>query len=127
MKLVVPQENDLSVGRLVVLMPARASYETPALRFVERRESEVVFLEPIGVFLEDEDVSETFGLTEALERLRLPLCEIGDEVFFRTRLARITRCQPNDFHAHVAFAGEEVEHYTNLIHLDFTPTLLRLA
>ena len=84
----------------------------------------MVFLEPTALFLDDDEVSETFSLPEALRRLRLPSCELGDLVFYRTRPAVITQCHDNDLHVHVSFDGEDVEHYTSLIHVDFAPTLI---
>jgi hypothetical protein len=134
-KLEEPSLNDITVGRLVVLMPpskqgAGGGYDDlPQMRFVERVDGGLVFLEPTAMFLDDDDVSETFSTGEALKRLRLPRCEVGDRVFYRTRPARLTKCSPNDLHAHVVFdddaaAGCEAEHYTSLIHLDFSPTLI---
>jgi len=121
-----PQTSDIVQGKLVVLLSPPGTGAVPQMRLVERVEGGLVFLEPTALFLEDDDVSETFALTLALERLRLPHVEVGDVVFYRTKPARISRpCPPNDLHAHVEFvATPGVEHFTNLIHLDFTPSLL---
>lgn len=134
MKLEEPSSKDITVGRLVVLMPPSQEtqgdvgcFELPQMRFVERVEGGLVFLEPTALFLDDDNVSETFSMSEALKRLRLPRCEVGDRVFYRTRPAHITQCAPNDLHVHLVFddgVGGDTEHYTSLIHIDFTPTLI---
>jgi hypothetical protein len=108
-------------------MPGLGDGGIPSLRFIERLEGTMVFLELTALFLEDDKVSETFSVTEALRRLRVPQCEIGDRVFYRTRSAVITQCHKNDLHVHLAFDAGGPEHYTNIIHVDFAPTLIEFA
>ena len=128
MKLVELTAGDLIQGRLVVLLPAPGAGDIPQLRLVERVETHLVFLEPTAMFLDDDEVSETFSFTEAMRRLRLPVIESGDPVFYRTRPARVCKAMANDFHVYVEFQDSPgQEHYTNLIHLDFTPSLLAFA
>lgn len=117
----------LHTGKLVVLLPDGAERTRLEVRFVERCDAQLVYLEPPAFFLDDDDVTERCALGEVGLWLREPVIEAGDAIVWRGRPGRIARCLPNDMHVYVTLDDTpHTEQYTNLIHVDFSPTLATL-
>lgn len=96
----------------------------PLLRMVERVEAGRIYLEPLSAWLDDDDTTESVEVAAAAAALRTPVFESGDKVRLRGSPGRIVRLIPYDMHVYIALDENPLfEHYTNIVQLDFGPTL----
>jgi hypothetical protein len=120
------ERDALVPGRLVLL--ETAPYTAPhhyVLRFVEHICDAFVHLAPVDLFLDVEQVTERVPLEHACGCLRIPQFECGDPIFLHGRPGYIANAEQNDLHVYVTLQDGNLEKpiYTNLIHVDVTPTL----
>jgi hypothetical protein len=115
----------LTPGQLVLLDTCSKTPCRYALRFIEHVCHTFVHLAPVDLFLDAEQVTDTIPLSEVHTRLSIPEFECGDPIFLHGRPGWIAHTHINDLHVYVTLEGENTHKpvYTNLIHVDVTPTL----
>lgn len=134
MRLLPMTLDQLTPGQLVAFRPLYGSGRDAqsdnahVLRVVDRVVGDRFYLSPVSLFLDSTSANEYVSLHDAGARLLVPIIEVGDAVLLRGRPAIVSQCLPNDFHVYVKLCDPpNFEVYTNLIHLDFYPTLVKFA
>lgn len=116
------QTSDLVIGKIVVLMQKENC--SLVLRIIESLDMDFVYLAPAAIILDDLDVTEKITISECIQNVKVPIFQRDDPILFKDRKGRVLSCSTNDFHVYVTleeFPGKEF--YTNLIHLNFAPSL----
>lgn len=116
--------SDLSIGKLVILIQKIKNSSLFELRIIECIDQDHVHLVPATLIMDDSDVTEKIPLAECSLCLKIPIFEQGDPVLFKGHSGTVLNCSTNDFHVYISldeYPGKEF--YTNLVHLNFTPSL----
>lgn len=119
------QAELLKVGKIVVYLRPANSTAGPRSQMciVDTVLPTGVTLEP-AYSLEIEDALFEVSTADLKNHIFHGAPSIGDKVLFRGKPGSISNCEENGTHVHVVLEESPgAEHYTNLIHLDFSPTL----
>lgn len=123
-----PIHSDLTIGKIVVLCETSNIQCVSGLRLIEFIDENKIRLSPVSIMYDDDQISEQLSIEAAHEYLYLPIFEIDDKILFHNRPGRIVSVSENDYHIRIVleeFPDKEI--YTNLIHLDFSPSIERIS